>query len=155
MVKTSSALEKVEKLMAEQEQQIKALLEEAIAEKEAEYKEAVQAAEAVLAELNALRAKANKKPLGAKVANRKAGRKQRVSLETKRQYVADLLKGKFPRGGVSFANFKTALLDLKLESGSPVFAPTDVNSAVKFGKVLLPEGWKIVGERRDAKISRE
>lgn len=162
MAKSGSALEKVEKLMAEQEklqaekeQQIKALLEEAIAEKESEYKAALEAAEAVLADLNALRVKANKKPLGAKTGGRKSGRKQRVSVETKRQYVADLLKGKFPRGGVSFANFKAALLDLKLDSGSPVFAPTDVNSAVKFGKVLLPEGWKVVGERRDAKISRD
>ena len=163
MAKSGSALEKVEKLMAEQEkiqaekeQQIKALLEEAIAEKETEYKAALEAAEAVLADLNALRVKANKKPLGAKGSgSRKSGRKQRVSVETKRQYVADLLKGKFPRGGVSFANFKAALLDLKLDSGSPVFAPTDVNSAVKFGKVLLPEGWKVVGERRDAKISRD
>lgn len=161
MAKSGTALEKVEKLMAEQEkqaaekeQQIKALLQEAISEKEAEYREALAAADVVLKELDGLREKAGLKPLKVRAA-RKAGRKQRVSVEVKRQHVAELLKGKFPRGGVSFANFKAALKDLKLDSGSPVFAPTDMNSAVKFGQILLPEGWKIVGERRDAKISRD
>ena len=161
MAKSGTALEKVERLKAEQEklaaekdQQIKALLTEAIAEKDVEYREAMAAADAILKELDALREEAGLKPVGGR-RGRKAGRKQRVSVEVKKQYVAELLKGKFPRGGVSFANFKAALKDLKLDSGSPVFAPTDMNSAVKFGQVLLPEGWKIVGERRDAKISRD
>lgn len=163
MAKSGTALEKVERLMAEQEklqaekeQQIRAVLHEAITEKDAEYREAVAAADALLKELDMLREKAGMRPMSGKTrAGRKSGRKQRVSVEVKKQYVAELLKGKFPRGGVSFANFKAALKDLKLDTGSPVFAPTDMNSAVKFGQVLLPEGWKIVGERRDAKISRD
>ncbi len=156
--------EQRQKLESEYDAQVRQLLHGAIEEKEKEVSEArdrVKDAEKVLdqleSELDSLREQAG---LGARRGPRRSGRrssgklrKSRVPIEAKREAVADILQ-RFPRG-VEFSQLKAALLDIKLpDSNSTIFATADFNSSLKFGERYLPEGWAIVGERRNARVQR-
>jgi chromosome segregation ATPase len=156
--------EQRQKMESEYNAQVRQLLHGAIEEKEKEVaearekvKEAEKALEQLESDLDALREEAG---LGARRGARRTGRrpsgklrKSRVSIETKREAVAELLQ-KLPRG-VEFSQLKAALLDIKLpDSNSNIFATADFNSSLKFGERYLPQGWTIVGERRNAKVQR-
>jgi len=102
-------------------------------------------------------AKRGPKP-GAKKATAKAapkasgggrGRKPRVSLDVKKQAVADVL-AKNPNG-ILWKNLKSALN----KSAKGVFSAADFNSATTFASKLLPAGYKIEGQRRAATIKKK
>jgi hypothetical protein len=114
-------------------------------------REAVKAAKAKLAKAEKDLAAASGKP-ARKPARKGAssGRKPRVSADVKKARVAELLK-KVGRS-VTFSELRAALLDEKLESGAPVFSGPDFASSSKFGAAYLPSGWKVQGERRNAKV---
>jgi plasmid stabilization system protein ParE len=156
--------EQRQKLESEYNAQVRQLLHGAIEEKEkevAEARERVKEAEKVLdhleSELDSLREEAG---LGSRRGVRRSGRrpsgkvrKSRVTVEAKREAVADILQ-RFQRG-VEFSQLKAALLDIKLpDSTSNIFATADFNSSLKFGERYLPEGWTIVGERRNARVQK-
>ncbi len=171
MTKANSHLEQLAKLQEEKQKreseyqsQVRHLLHGAIEEKEKEVaearekvKEAQKGLDNLEEELDALRFEAGLTPRrGGRRGGRRLSskpRKARVSIETKKEQVEDILK-KFPRG-VGFSQLKAALLDIRLpDTNSAVFATADFNSSSKFGERYLPEGWSIVGERRNAKVQK-
>jgi len=79
----------------------------------------------------------------------KSGRKARVPAEVKQAAVAEALRG-FPKG-VSYVDLRAALANAKVPGTNVlIFSAPDFNSAATFAQRLMPKGWKMVGQRRDA-----
>lgn len=85
-----------------------------------------------------------------KAAKGKPGRKPRVDTQTKIKHAEEVLKGHSK--GVAFSQLRKALQGRKLADGTPVYSSLDLASSKQFGKKYLPKGYKVVGERRDAKV---
>jgi hypothetical protein len=120
---------------------------------QAKANEAQKAADAIESDLNQLLAAAG---LARRKGGKKgsSGRKPRVTADRKLSEVESALKkvGK----GIEFSKLRSSLLSITDSVlGGPIFAGTDFNSAKVFGKKLLPSGWHIVGERKNARVERK
>jgi len=124
-----------------------------LAAAQAKANEAQKAADAVASDLDQLLAAAGLARLGRK-KGAASGRKPRVSVERKRAEVEKAL-GKLGKG-VEFAKLRESLLAITdAEIGGAIFSVPDFNSAKGFGKKLLPKGWRVVGERKEARVERK
>lgn len=121
-----------------------------LAAAQAKANEAQKAADAIASDLDQLLAAAGMVRRGRK-KGAASGRKPRVSVERKRAEVEGALK-KFGKG-VEFARLRESLLAITdAEIGGAIFSVPDFNSAKNFGKKLLPKGWRVVGERKEARV---